>query len=276
MLGLLPSLGIGVVIAIASFLLSYNVAGLNAKKSGFLSAAIVLGIYIPYAILFWPGGDVFSIHLAIYSVVPYMLGMITHYREQALTSEQRKKWFHWIPALFFVFFFIVIVVNMTLVTLAEKGMSPALLQWLLPKQTNEQYSSQFPGVISHDYQEKEHLYNAYLANLRKQKERGWQVKQGWLVSPEQNTPAVFQIEARDKTGHVISGLEISLQFLRPSNYRLDKKLTMHEISEGVYQQQVDFELPGNWDVIILMTKGDDVHEIRGDTFVKDQVAATSK
>lgn len=274
--GLLTSLGIGVAVAVASFLLLYNVANFNAKKSGFLSALIVMGIYIPLAIIFWPGGDVFSIHLAIFGVVPYMLGIISHYREQALDKEQRKKWFHWIPAMFFAFFFVVVVVNMTLVTLAEKGMSSELLQWLLPKGADQQYTSQFPGVISHDYQEKEKLYNAYLEKLKKQKARGWQIKQGWLVTPEQNKPAIFHIEARDKDGHIITGLNVSLKFLRPSNYRLDKTFTMQEIMEGVYQQQVTFELPGNWDVTILLTKGDDVHEIRGDTFVKDQVIQTAE
>ena len=267
--GLLTSLGTGVVIAIVSSLVFYNLLHWNAKKSGFLSAALTLGIYVPYAIIFWPGGDVFSIHLAIFGVVPYMLGIITNYREQALDSEQRKQWFHWIPALFFVFFLIVVVVNMTLVTLSTSGLSSSMLQWLLPKQQGEQYTSQFPGVISHDYQEKEALYNEYLENLEKQKRRGWKIKQGWLVSPEQNKPAVFQLEARDKNGHIITGLKASIKFLRPSNYKLDKEFVMQEVIDGIYQQNVTFEKAGNWDVIILLTKADDVHEIRGDTFIKD-------
>ena len=268
---LLTSLGIGVIVAIASFVIFYKFVHFSAPKSGFLSAAIVLGGYVPLAIIFWPGGDVFAIHLAIFGVVPYMMGMITHYREQALSTEQRKKWFHWIPALFFAFFFVVVTVNMTLVTLSSKGMSPELLQWLLPKNEGGGFSSQFPGVISHDYQEKEALYNEYLENLAKQKQRGWKVKQGWLVSPEQNKEAVFQIEAVDKEGHIITGLNINLRFLRPSNYRMDKEFTMQEVQAGIYQQKVTFSAPGNWDVIIMMTKADDVHEIRGDTFVKDKV-----
>ena len=267
---LLTSLSIGVVAAIASFVIFYKLIRFSAAKSGFLSAALVLGTYIPLAIIYWPGGDVFSIHLAIYGVASYMMGMISHYREQALDEEQRKKWFHWIPASFFAFFLVVVTVNMTLVTLSSGGMSPELLQWLLPKKDGGNFSSQFPGVISHDYQEKEALYNEYLEKLQKQKDRGWQIKQGWLVSPVQNKPSIFQIEAVDKEGHIITGLNISLRFLRPSNYRVDKEFVMTEVLDGVYQQNVNFELPGNWDVIILMTKADDVHEIRGDTFVKDK------
>lgn len=269
--GLLTSLGTGVVIAIISFLLFYNALRWNAKKSGFLSAAVVLGLYIPFAIVFWPGGDVFSIHLAIFGVVPYMLGIISHYREQALDDEQRKQWFHWIPAMFFVFFLVVVVVNMTLVTLSTSGMSSSMLQWLLPKQNGEVYTSQFPGVISHDYQEKESLYNEYLARLEKQKKRGWQIKQGWLVAPELNKSAVFQLEARDKNGDILSGLNITLRFLRPSNYKFDKEFMMQEVLDGVYQQDISFEFPGNWDVVILLHKDHDVHEIRGDIFVKDKV-----
>jgi len=268
---LLTSLGIGAVVAIASYVIMYRLMHFSAIRSGVISAGIVLGTYIPLSIVFWPGGDVFAIHLAIFGVVPYMMGIISHYREQALSEEQRKKWFHWIPATFFLFFIVVVVVNMTLVTLSTSGMSSDMLQWLLPKKTDEVYTSQFPGVISHDYQEKEALYNEYLANLDKQKKRGWQIKQGWLVSPVQNKPAVFQIEARDKAGHIITGLNISLKFLRPSNFKHDKEFTMQEVLDGVYQQSVKFEYPGNWDVVIMMHKADDVHEIRGDTFVKDEV-----
>lgn len=267
---LLTSLGIGVVVAIASFVVFYKFIRFSALKSGALSALLVLGTYIPLAIIFWPGGDVFSIHLAIFGVVSYMMGMISHYREQALDEAQRKKWFHWIPATFFAFFLVVVTVNMTLVTLSTQGMSPELLQWLLPKTKGGDYSSQFPGVVSHDYQEKEALYNEYLVNLQKQKERGWKIKQGWLVSPEQDKPAIFQIEAVDKDGYILTGLSVSIKFLRPSNYKADKEFTMKEVFDGIYQQSVNFELPGNWDVVILMTKADDVHEIRGDTFVKDK------
>lgn len=267
---LLTSLSIGVVAAIVSFVVFYKLIHFSAAKSGFLSAALVLGTYIPLAIIYWPGGDVFSIHLAIYGVASYMMGMISHYREQALNEEQRKKWFHWIPASFFAFFLVVVTVNMTLVTLSTKGMSPELLQWLLPKNEGGNFSSQFPGVVSHDYQEKEALYNEYLANLKKQKDRGWKIKQGWLVSPVQNKPAIFQIEAADRNGHILTGLSINIKFLRPSNFKSDKEFTMQEVLDGVYQQSVNFELPGNWDVIILISKDDDVHEVRGDTFVKDQ------
>lgn len=268
--GLISSLGIGVALAIFSFLAFYNLLHWKAKKSALASAFLVLGIYIPYAIIFWPGGDVFSIHLAIYSVVPYMLGIITHYREQALDAQQRKQWFHWIPALFFLFFVVVVVVNMTLVSLSTSGMSSSMLQWLLPKQKGEEYTSQFPGVISHDYQEKESQYNAYLEKLEAQKKRGWKIKQGWLVAPQKNKPAVFQLEAQDKDGHILTGLHASLKFLRPSNYKHDKEFVMQEVVDGIYQQAVNFELPGNWDVVIVLTKGDDIHEIRGDTFVKDE------
>ncbi|MDH5518178.1 MAG: FixH family protein [Gammaproteobacteria bacterium] len=268
---LLTSLGTGVAAAIFIFVVLYKVLHFSAARSGLISAGIVLSVYIILAIIFWPGGDVFSIHLAIFGVVPYMLGMISHYREQALDSEQRKKWFHWIPALFFVFFFVVVVVNMTLVSLSTSGMSSEMLQWLLPKQKGAQYTSQFPGVISHDYQEKEALYNEYLENLKRQKQRGWKIKQGWLVSPEQNKAAIFQIEARDKNGHIISGLDISLKFLRPSDFRHDKEFKMHEVLDGIYQQSVKFEFPGNWNVVIVMKKDNEVHEIRGDSFVKDQV-----
>lgn len=266
--GLLTSLGIGVLLAIVSFVLFYKILNFSARKSGLLSFAIVIGLYVPLAIIYWPGGDVFSIHLAIFGVVPYMMAMISHYREQALDAEQRKKWFHWIPALFFAFFFVVVVVNMTLVSLSTNGMSPELMQWLLPKQKGETYTSQFPGVISHDYQEKESLYNEYLKTLRIQKDRGWQVKQGWLVSPQLGKPAIFQIEARDKKGHIISGLNVNLKFLRPSDYRHDQEFLVPEVLDGIYQQSVTFELPGNWDVVILLTKGDDVHEVRGDIVVK--------
>lgn len=265
---LLTSLGSGVVLILVSFVLLYKVTAFSGKKSALITALIVFGLYVPYAIVFWPGGDVFSIHLAIFGVVPYMLGIITSYREQHQTDDERQSWFHWAPALFVVFFLIVITVNVIMVTMAEKGMSSELLQWLFPKQTEQELTTGFPGVISHDYQEKEQLYNEYLAQLEKQKQRGWQFKHGWLTPPVKDQPAVFQIEAMDRNGHTLDGLSITVELLRPSNFREDREFELEEVSPGVYQQQVALPSHGNWDVLIHIHKGDDLHEIRGDTFVK--------
>jgi hypothetical protein len=47
-------------------------------------------------------------------------------------------------------------------------------------------TSFFPGVISHDFQKKEALYNEYLQQVERQRERGWQIQKGWLSEPMVN------------------------------------------------------------------------------------------
>lgn len=85
------------------------------------------------------------------------------------------------PAAITGFFIVVAILGALFVSVAERGLTPSLWSWLMPTADNgRKVTSVFPGVISHDFHQKEALYNQYLQQVERQRQRGWQVQKGWL------------------------------------------------------------------------------------------------
>ena len=86
---LIMSIGLGVVAELTLYFLLTRVFKLQAKAAAMAIAMLMVLIYVPWAIMVWPGADVFAIHLAIFLTFAYGLGLIG--------SRQGKGW-HWAPA----------------------------------------------------------------------------------------------------------------------------------------------------------------------------------
>ena len=63
---LLLSMAVGAGLIVALNLALIRLAGTSAKLAAAVTALITVGLYVPYSIVRWPGGDVFAMHLAIY------------------------------------------------------------------------------------------------------------------------------------------------------------------------------------------------------------------
>jgi len=270
--GLVVSLAIGLFSIGFLYFILYRFTPLRASQISLLLILLVFAVYIPYAILNWPGGDVFSIHLALFVTLAYGLGIIASSREKYLASfgkGQKKQWFHWGPALIIAFFGGVVVLNATFVTLAHQGLDSAAAKSLLPDAKKGAVTSFFPGVVSHDFQEKEDQFNVYVTDHKKQVAQGWHVKKGWLFEPVSGISNSFQIGVMDKTGQPISGSEVIVRFYRPSDQRLDQKYTLPETEKGIYRSAIKLDQPGSWRVVIHIKQGKKLHEIRAMTTVGD-------
>jgi len=255
---LLTGLGIGVAGILLAYLLFTRVFKLQGKAAAMAVALLAILFYVPWAIINWPGADIFAINLAIFLTLAYGLGMIG--------SRVGKGW-HWAPALIVSFFVGVIVINVVFVTVAEQGIT-GLFAELLPKpKGSEVADSRFPGVVSHDFQEKEALYNAYLEEVQAQKQRGWQVRYGWLGKPRQQQPAELVLLVTDREGRPLSGARVEGSFLRTSSSRDDFTFEMNEVAQGKYQTQISMPLPGLWRMVLRVHRGEDQHEIRATTSV---------
>ena len=199
--GLLGVIGIGVTLEILAFVLLRFLTKLDGKAMATIIALGVIGVFIPWVIINWPGGDVFAIEIGIFLVVAYVLGII---------GRRAGKSWHWGPALIFGFFVFVIAVNVIFVTLAETGITGIFSKLLPEPQTSTVANSRFPGTVSHDFQEKEALYNAYLRDVVEQQERGWQVRKGWqrkpvVGEPERDRPPTRAAVAAEAPGAVAAG-----------------------------------------------------------------------
>lgn len=266
---LLLSLGLGVGLMVTASGLLVWFTRFSATQAAVLVALAALGIYLPAAALHWPGGDVFAIHLAVYSMTAYLCGLFFGLREKDRSpGEPSVGRFHWGPAVIAGFFILLLAVNSVFILLAQRGLGPSLSDELLPGARHRGHvSSAFPGVVSHDFQEKEEQYNRYLAQAERQQERGWQIRKGWLGEPVAGEPATFKVTARTRQGEPLTGAEVMGQFLRPSDSHRDTAFTMHEAEPGVYLADLELPAAGLWNLVLRLRKGDERHEIRATTSV---------
>lgn len=263
---ILLTIGLGILAELIGFILLRKLFRLEAKSAAGAVAMLALLIYVPWAVITWPGADVFAIHLALYLIIAYILGIIGH--RQDAGAEGERRW-HWAPALLVAFFSFVVAVDVVFLVVAEQGIT-GIFSELLPKpKSGGVADSRFPGTVSHDYQKKESLYNAYLRQVEVQQDRGWQLRKGWQNKPVVGRPAVFMLEVKDADGTAVNGAQVSGKFLRTSNSEHDFSFEMHESEPGLYQAEVRMTFPGLWRMVLVVKKGEDSHEIRATTSISE-------
>ena len=258
----------GVALISIVFLLVHRFSQLNGKATALLVALLTIGIYVPVSILQWPGGDVFAIHIAIYLVMVYVLGIIGSQRDTQRAGSGKA--FHWGPASIVVFFLFIMAADSVFIMLAQRGVDNKIAQWLLPKpETGGKVSSHFPGTVSRDFKEKEGEYNDYLERMAAQQERNWQINKGWESTPFAGKPAVFKLSVADKTGQPVTGAQVEGKFLRPGNIDLDVPINLTESEPGTYRVGLILPQPGNWKLMLFIHKDEIVHELTGTTSVAE-------
>lgn len=262
---LLLSLPIGLAAQVLVFFILWRGLRMAAQAAALIVGLLALAVYIPYAIIVWPGADVLALHSAVFLVTAYALGLITGYRE----AQANAGGFHWAPTLIIAFFVVLILFNAVLVVVATRGLPEPLVRLLLPATGERSVSSAFPGVVANDFQKKEALYNAYLEQVRAQQARGWVVRKGWVGEVHAGTPALFQVAVNDREGAALQGAEVRGTFLRAADTRLDQSLTLTEITPGVYQGEITLPVHGAWELMLDIRRGDDRHQVRATTAVAE-------
>lgn len=274
MTDLLVSLAIGIVLIAGANVLLERVTRLGARGSAIIVALATLAIYVPMAILHWPGGDLFAIHIALYLVVSVAFGLIGSPLQpvgaagQVSTGRSRGSWGPWVIVAFFA---ALAATDAVFVTVADRGISTMVAHYLLPPPADDrvtEVNSAFPGVTSHDFQKKEALYNQYLEQVKLQRERGWQVKKGWLGEAVAGQPARLQVTVNTRDGQPLRGATVHGRFLRPADSRLDHAFDMQEVDSGIYRAVLTMPAPGSWSLVLEIRKGDDLHEVRANTSVR--------
>ena len=71
----------------------------------------------------------------------------------------------------------------------------------------------------------------------------------------QRGAAVLQVEARDKAGLPLAGLNFFGRLERPSDKRYDREVALAEVGSGVYRGDADGVLPGRWDLVLEGDQG---------------------
>ena len=232
-----------------------------SNSIGAIVAVVTLVTFMPLAIIYWPGGDVFAIHLAIYMITVYGLAIIASARE-------KNSGVHWAPVTIIGFFVTLVLVDSFFVTIADKGLSSQVADLVLPKSDDDSKATfNYPGKVVHDYYQKEDLYNDYLENVEARKRSKWKIKKGWLTLPTVNENAIFQLQILNKDNISITKANISGKFIRYSDSRLDADFSMTHIKEGIYQVTINLPAPGRWGLVLKIKYGDITYELEGSTTV---------
>ncbi len=264
-------IGIGVLLEVVTFVVLYRTQRWPGRQIALLVGVAAMLIYLPWGILHWRGLDHLAIHVAFLITTPYVLGIITTYGAGAegRSQDSERRWFHWGPAAMVGFFLVIAVVDAVIITLAEQGLSQNLAARLLPAtNSGRSVASVFPGTVSHDFKEKEHQFNAYMAARAEQGQRGWQVRKGWVGEARAGRSALFRIEVTDGEARAVSGARVQGRFLRPADSRLDRPFDMVERAPGVYEVSIELAQPGAWDLVLEIERGSDRHEVRASTSLR--------
>lgn len=271
MLQSLLALPLGAAAEVLVFLLLYLVTPLNGRQAAVIVALLGLSATLVYSLIQWPGADVLAMYVAVLAVTAYLLGVVSHAREQRKADVDGKtRWFHWGPALIVIFFMLLFALDGVLVVISQQGLPEPLAERLLPRSDQqESVRSVFPGVVARDYQKKETLYNQYLEQVERQAQRGWQVQKGWLDTPVSGRSSVFQARVLERDGAPVRFAEVTGDFQRPSDSRLDQPFVMQEIEPGLYRTAIVLPEPGLWNLVLQVRRGEQLHELHASTSVTD-------
>jgi len=278
---LLMTLGLGSLLAFFLYFMLFKVIRWGGTISAVATAALMLLIYVPLSVTHWDGIDVFAIHFAFFMMIPYGLGIINGVHEERRAIEGSKfdkKGMHWIPALIITFFISIAVVDSFFISSATSGLDTGLSKILLPKPASDDISnnlsSQFTGAVSNDLQDEEKHFDNYVIKLKKQRARGWKITGGWDNPPMINQEEVFRLVAKDKSGAPITGAKVSAEFRRSSARKYDKLYVLEESTKagrGSYAIRAKLPLAGCWSMKVMVIKGDDEHEIKGETEISTMI-----
>jgi len=246
----------------------------SSSKTAIILLVLLVMLYSPLLIIDWPGVDVFAIQIAIYGITIYLLTILHNqaiaHKQKVLAGIESKKPLHWAPLVIVGFFVIVVSVDSIFITIAQQG-SDSLLKGLFipePKKGGE-VSSYFPGIIEHNYHEKEDQYNQYQQRLDKQRQRGWQLKYGWQGEPIANKASVFILSLKDKNGKDITGAEVAGTFQRGNTSNQDQAVSLIE-QDGLYKANVMLKYPGRWELILKINSPQGDYDLKATTVIAEE------
>ncbi|MDH3974297.1 MAG: FixH family protein [Deltaproteobacteria bacterium] len=147
---------------------------------------------------------------------------------------------------------VIITANMTMVVIASKTSS---------------------GLVVEDYYEKGKNYQKSIEKLAREKALGWKAS---LVVPGNaavNSLSTFVLNAKDSTGAPLLAEEVTIHAFRPSDAEADFQIPMTSEGGGDYSGKITFLLPGHWDIVVSLKRGNDEFEVVERIFVKKAPSA---
>ena len=145
-----------------------------------------------------------------------------------------KKFDKFIPLIFVLFFVVLIIVDIILVSLALKSRT---------------------GVQTHDHYNKGLNYNKNIEYKKLQDELIFGTK---IELKDNNRILYFEINSKDKS--LLEEIKIKAKVIRPIGRSLDFEVELNKIFTGQYVGEINFPLEGQWDVKIIAVHDKGVYQ----------------
>lgn len=127
-----------------------------------------------------------------------------------------------------------------------------------------------PSLVVDDYYEKGKSYFYNEATVEKNAARlGWKLDLDLPKTPKLGGTESYLVRAVGRDGKPIEGGRAELAAFRPAQIGHDFSVKLRDLGAGYYGSDVNFMLPGNWDLIVTVHKGEDSLDVARRIFVKD-------
>ena len=91
-------------------------------------------------------------------------------------------------------------------------------------------------------------FNSDIAAARAQEQRGWRVSAH--VERKADGVAFVAVEARDRNGAPLSGIDFTARLARPTDKRADRIVVLNNRGAGAFRGAAAGVDPGQWDLVI--------------------------
>ncbi|MBE9535790.1 MAG: FixH family protein [Proteobacteria bacterium] len=124
-----------------------------------------------------------------------------------------------------------------------------------------------PGLVVKDYYEKGKNYDRTLRERQQEKTLGWQVipELPQKIIVNQVFSIVLSIVGED--GEIFLPDEATVYLFRPSDASADFSVALKLNEKGMLMAELDLPLPGRWDIIFSLSRGDESKEVPYRVFV---------
>ncbi len=114
-----------------------------------------------------------------------------------------------------------------------------------------------PNLVVDNYYERGKAYAEKDMQLEQENKLGWS---GVIMVPANNRVnqrQAYEVLIQGKNSKTVNLDSVSLFAYRPSDQRQDFSVEMNPIGLGRYGADIEFGLPGNWDIIVEAKRGED-------------------
>lgn len=240
----------GLLLATALFFAARKL-GLSGFWAGILSGTLPFLLYVAYSSQHWAGGDVLTIHFAVFLAAAGLLMVFG-------SMQDKKQGMHWAPKIIVAFFIALVLLNAVLLSISSRGLPDTFASWFLPNPNNQKVHTVFPGVVPHD---RNKSYQPHLERLERQQNLGWAID-GWdsLKKIKAGQSSLVTIRIFDKQKQPIQGAAMVLGMWRMADSMDDRQIVFKETEAGVYQATINLPDEGRWFAELNIERGDDSYQ----------------